>query len=472
MWYAFSTIKKEGTIAMTVRILNGGIRRAVCFIAPLFCLLFIAAPLLTLASNASGFVVSDDGHVICTVGDFEDPYGLLEEALCYFEDSLGVQPYIFISDAETVAAQARARFDTIAAESKSPCFLLPVCVSDGKYSIGACLVSEDARWIMDDYVLSVLERTFGEVSEEFSGSPSDASAEVLAEVFNRLTEETESALYDGKILCAVDGLVQTDGALKKAVTSFARSTGAAPYVYITDRIGEETAPEDWKVDSFVNALFAGLPPQEPSSFLLVLLWDGEGLAAKRCKVGEDAEWIMTGERCESLSFLLNSTFEAPQTQSFEDALASVFNALKNIFSEEEKRYGALANGETVVYYELGDGEDYENALSIYNSLNTYDTGFDFEDLLTFLPLLIVLPAALVIRFAKKSMEEDRRSAADARAIAAERAARNAEAAARQPSVQVYEPLRYPVTCPGCGATAYPNKDGTCQYCGRAITPKR
>lgn len=39
-----------------------------------------------------------------------------------------------------------------------------------------------------------------------------------------------------------------------------------------------------------------------------------------------------------------------------------------------------------------------------------------------------------------------------------------------PTEKPAAPIRtkYPVTCPGCGATAYPNDDGTCQYCGRAI----
>lgn len=29
-------------------------------------------------------------------------------------------------------------------------------------------------------------------------------------------------------------------------------------------------------------------------------------------------------------------------------------------------------------------------------------------------------------------------------------------------------IRFPVTCPSCRATAYPNEDGTCQYCGRKL----
>ncbi|MBR0537817.1 MAG: hypothetical protein IJK40_06675 [Clostridia bacterium] len=115
-------------------------------------------------------------------------------------------------------------------------------------------------------------------------------------------------------------------------------------------------------------------------------------------------------------------------------------------------------------YENDEGYEDDDAYWAIIDQKSYDSSDSFEEIAAGLVPFFIALLAIGIRVYKKMGEEktdNRKTPAKPLTVKTD--------AVKPPAVQQEDRrLHYPITCPGCNATAYPNKDGTCQYCGRAL----
>lgn len=248
--------------------------------------------------------------------------------------------------------------------------------------------------------------------------------------------------------------------LQAAVADFEAETGIRPFVYLTESIDGETDPDAEAPSAFCETQLSMLG--DAPAFVLTALWRDGGFVWARCIANEAAADRMDEDACRRLQAELTGITDEWMTPG--EIVADALWLQRSLLVESDETYhGYVGNGETGYYYVLGDeAGEAEAERFLQEQIYGRNDQEVIEDLFAFLPL-IFLPIAAVIAVIVKKEKADRQAAASRTPTAT-------PAAPVQPAN--YEPVRYPITCPGCAATAYPNEDGTCQYCGRALIPRR
>ena len=255
------------------------------------------------------------------------------------------------------------------------------------------------------------------------------------------------------IECRVEGfLLPENGAAKTAMETFYEETGVQPYLYVTDEY-------DFDYNEVLPRRYERLFGSDEGHYLVVLqvygadnfdLWD---------YAGTDAGDVLQGNAYSAISDTLYENMDT-LAENPDAALAKAFaEATKRVLAPEDNTvYTYYNNG---VYYDMDTGEEvYRDIIGDYSDSSDSDGAIAFIFPVIFAGAAIVMAA---VRKAKKQ-EEEQNKTPPVVYVQMPKAPEKKEPELRR--------AQFPITCPGCGATAYPNDDGTCQYCGRAIFDPR
>ena len=252
---------------------------------------------------------------------------------------------------------------------------------------------------------------------------------------------------------AGDFPLPADGAASSAMEAFYAETGVQPYLIVTDDY-------ELDADAYLSRRYERLFGGDEGHYLVLLqiyntdnfdLWD---------YAGTDADAVLQGNAYAALSDALYGNMEA-LAENPDAALAKAFAwAAKQVLSpEDDTVYTYYDNG---VYYDMDTGEEvYRDSFADDSSASDSDVAFAFIFPVIFSGIAIV---AVVVRKAKKQEEAQNKTPPVIYVQMPKAPEMKKDAGPRR--------AQFPITCPGCGATAYPNDDGTCQYCGRAIFDPR
>ncbi|MBQ7639172.1 MAG: hypothetical protein IJS90_09760 [Clostridia bacterium] len=271
-----------------------------------------------------------------------------------------------------------------------------------------------------------------------------------------LPEEYRTPI-DEYVECDIEGFLTSKYDVIDAMRDFYTTTGVQPYLIITDSVEDEREPSDEAVNAYLEKRYSELFGTNGGHLLTVLLV-------------RDEEYDVSGRFFSLAGEITSMVFDSNVD------INSSFNEILDEFGFEALRGQSLVDCLQCVYWNAPEAIMQHVEFTEYRTDDLYMYSSSSSGLSEVLPVLFavfMIPAALVIGVISriKKEERDEQDAKDAR----EEMDRRVNDAVRrklehQAQVKKEEPkkVRYPVTCPGCGATAFPNDDGTCQYCGRWI----
>ncbi len=323
--------------------------------------------------------------------------------------------------------------------------------------VGTCLPAVHAQTVPADH--------FGTEGEP----ETDAFTVTLAK--EPLGEEFCTAV-DTYIECAVDGVdLPADGKAANAMAGFYETTGVQPYLVITDTIKIDAKPE-WEDDPayyYLQDKYLRLFGMDEGHYLLVMLLKETGGFDVMSRAGNDAYAVMDDDAIQKTEDLFRSTCD----------LNDLDNTLTQVFMQAATDVMQYTNDEPYVTYEDGNGgyftADGEFIYDPERFLNDYSAD---DDVSYYMFGFLLFPLAIFVRILVKKAKEEKTASSRRRASSKTSSYNNGgngyhpNVAQAPPKEAAPKRANYPITCPGCGATAYPNDDGTCQYCGRAIFDPR
>ena len=288
-------------------------------------------------------------------------------------------------------------------------------------------------------------------------------------------KETVEAAYmldcEGELRCEQGAELSEPGYLCDEMTFFYDQTGVAPYVVIRRTVNGTASPTADEREAFADAraeeIFAGRDADTPA-LLLAALPDGEARTVYLYRYRPAADGEPAEEILKPLLGYLRETAPA-DFESPDELLAYAF---------QEASFAAWQPEE---YDEDFDAEAY-----FYEPYDTRSDTTETFGLFLFPSVIWIAVLTGAVIFARKrgagAKQNTRHPTAQQPVRPVQQPARPGErrpgdaayptarpaAPPKSAAPNDYDRCRYPITCPGCRATAYPNKDGTCQYCGRRL----
>ena len=241
-----------------------------------------------------------------------------------------------------------------------------------------------------------------------------------------------------------DGVEAPGAAAQDAMEYFFGQTGVQPRLLLKKDLNGTVSP-DWEdVDEFLFTAYEERFEDEGHLLVLMLTDGGDFPLFTEFYSGFDASDVMDAEGCEALRECLNRAAEAMPEATLTEILTEGF---RNAASEVMVAHIYVLDPDFLT--DTGP-----------------DNGEVFFYLLAF-PVIIGIAVAASVKKENDKKEAEWRAQSLQSEFARREDARTREIVREEISRQPVR-TRYPITCPGCGATAYPNEDGTCQYCGRTI----
>jgi|GEM_PF-3537677 len=270
---------------------------------------------------------------------------------------------------------------------------------------------------------------------------------------------------DEYIECDMDEVPVSKYDVIDAMRYFYDVTGVQPYMIITDTVNGSAQPSEDEIDAFLGENYTRLFDSDGGHLLtLAHISDSYDYMVRFYTVAGESTSMVFNQSV-SIDKVFNSYFDGYYGEILlEDEVGSdgfkevLTNILCDIF------YGSdFEVMQTVEYEEYREPNDYS-----YTSY-TSDNSELFTGVIVFLtiPVFIIIAVLSKKRQLEKEEAEEREARREMEYQINEKVRKEM---AEQEKKRKNEPkkVKFPITCPGCGATAYPNNDGTCQYCGRWI----
>lgn len=251
---------------------------------------------------------------------------------------------------------------------------------------------------------------------------------------------------------------EDENTITGALQYFYQTTGVQPYFILTEEVEGEADPSYDVVDGYLYDAYLSLFGEDEGHYILMMVLDPVGGSYTTWYIpGLDAESVIDGDGSDILLTYIDTNAEKDLSpaQAVSEAFRQTADDLIN----------GLDVTRTEVTRELVEDTD----------------GRDFTKMIGSAAILLVLlgasAAALIVIYGRAHKKK--------RTIAAQTDYRIGEdpfptQPAQPAQTQSYKPYPgdetpmnaagrpatdYPVVCPNCGANAYPDENGCCQYCG-------
>ena len=350
----------------------------------------------------------------------------------------------------------------------------PVYRSGGGYSrggrsAGGCLTGVAGAFIVPLLIVIALFLLVGGIltnkTDNVKIGPENFTGEVTSEVVwaDRLDESLCKPIKK-TVVTDMPDILPKEGvaAVKEAIAGFYDKSGVQPYFMLMNGIKGDIDPDYDTVNDYLYDTYVDTFGEDEGHIIILLLMDEDYNYSSWYIIGDDAMTITDDAACETILDLIDEY--APDSKDVADVVSRAFNeAADALMSTVEYHYydesGSEVNADDIVMDIVG-GEKY--ALGMMGVV----------------ALGVVLCVVLLVRALKKRSKSAANPAAGAAANPAANTAANAYKQVNpaqnvnngdsKPAQTKPPRANYPVTCPYCGATAYPKDDGTCEYCGSKI----
>ena len=237
--------------------------------------------------------------------------------------------------------------------------------------------------------------------------------------------------------------------VEEAIAAFYSSTGVQPYFLLLPDIGGDTSPGYDDVNDFLYEKYVNTFGSDEGHLIILMLLDDNDYYNTWYIIGDDAVTVTDESSCDVILTRIDEYFE--ESGDVGDVVARAFTvSADEIMSEVH-----------YLYYDADGNEISEND-AIYST--PIASGLSIG-----MVLLMFLGLAATVFFVVRALKKNKAAVAKP---GAQTAATPQYPQQQTPPVQQSPPQQtyqnQLVTCPHCGATAYPKADGTCDYCGSRI----
>ncbi len=233
--------------------------------------------------------------------------------------------------------------------------------------------------------------------------------------------------------------------LETALESFYGETGVQPYFMLLSGVNGSAHPDYDDVNDFLYNTYVDTFDTDEGHLIVLMLMENDVDYETWYIVGDDAVTVTGEAECDTLLTYIDTYAE--QTTDVADAVARAFTVTGPEIMTRVDYYYYDAEGNEISEEDVIYNTDSGNKVSIAAAL-IFLTG-------------IIVTAALTVRLIVKTVKKNKAPApVNAPYIPPQNVS-------PQPPTQNPAPNAM-VTCPYCGATAYPKSDGTCDYCGSKI----
>ena len=252
---------------------------------------------------------------------------------------------------------------------------------------------------------------------------------------------------------AIPGELDGSGEAKveKAIASFYSATGVQPYFILLRDIGGDTDPDYDRVNSYLYNKYVDTFNSDEGHIIILMLLDDDNYYKTWYIAGDDAVTVTDDASCDLILTRIDEYFE--NNTDVGEVVSKAFTvSAEEIMSEVH-----------YLYYDA-DGNQISEDEAIYST--------PFAGRLSAgMALLMFLGLAATVFFVIRAVKKKNTAAAQ-QPVQGNIAVQPAQQPVQQPAQQPAQPKptfkNEIVTCPHCGASAYPKADGTCDYCGSKI----
>ncbi|MBR3975274.1 MAG: TPM domain-containing protein [Clostridia bacterium] len=253
--------------------------------------------------------------------------------------------------------------------------------------------------------------------------------------------------------CTIEDAIteENEEVLISGLKDFYSQTGVQPYIIFTNDLDGDTSPDYDTVNTYLYDRYIELFGEDEGHFILLYIEDENREYELWYISGYDAESIMDDYACDIL--LDNAQEQLSYGGDYAKIFSTAFSAsAKEIMYREESYYTyeeiTQAGPDNVIIY-----DDANDIVSIPEKSTFSVTGI----------LLIVIGIAAVgaiifIIFKKNKKEKEDFARQEKRESVYKNAGKQYE----------YAKTDTLVTCPHCGATAYPDSNNNCSYCRKSV----
>lgn len=264
---------------------------------------------------------------------------------------------------------------------------------------------------------------FSKVPDKLSRSQCETLIECVEDETERLTFEDVSTIQD-------------------AIDYFYDKTGVQPYFVLLPELDSMIVPKYESVDNYLYDKYVELFPSDEGHFILLMITDGNKYSTWYI-IGDDAVRLASDSECEYLLDNIDKGFMDA------DDIAEVVS--ESIRSSADNIMMSTADELKSIWNAVRNDKDSERVQTLKTSLVVT---FIFGIPILFVVIIYISSAVRCIK-KKNSIKQTTKTPEQNEQVTLNNTSKSNN-------------TKYPVKCQYCGATAYPNDDGTCQYCGSII----
>lgn len=238
--------------------------------------------------------------------------------------------------------------------------------------------------------------------------------------------------------------------IEKALEIFYDATGVQPYFMLMSGIDGVSFPDYDTVNDYLYDKYVDTFGSDEGHLIVLMFMDGDMNYESWYITGDDAVEVVSYDDCETILTMIDDY--AADSTDVADVIADAFTAAPDqIMRTVEYHYYDDAGNEVLPGEIVQTNEDKLNGV----------LGLIFL-------AGIVVTVLLVVRYVIKKNKTVRRPVSSNNTAYQQVNAQQSTSSGSYQQPQKPQRANYPVTCPNCGATAYPKDDGTCEYCGSKI----
>ncbi len=238
--------------------------------------------------------------------------------------------------------------------------------------------------------------------------------------------------------------------IKQALQFFYSKTGVQPYFLLTSDIDGLQDPDEYEVSEFLTERYVTLFGEDEGHYILLMVLDAD--------MGEYTTWYIPGLNAETVIDADGSDILLSYIDSNASAGASLAKAVSDALISTAND---VIDGVVVTKYE-------DHGTFVYDKENK-----NFSQMFVSAAIILVIVGAAVAaviviygRMRKKQRSET--TEADYRAVDYTEVPPGEQTGAYRTYNQTGPKVDTLVVCPKCGANAYLDDNGCCQYCGAKV----
>lgn len=259
----------------------------------------------------------------------------------------------------------------------------------------------------------------------------------------------------------VDGVISESDEmnLTDALRYFYIETGVQPYFILTDAVNGDADPDYDTIDSYLYDTYVALFGEDEGHFILLMILDSDYYYETWYITGDDAYYVMDYDSADVLLTYIDDYAESS------DSVAEVIGKAFTVTADE------IMSDRVVDRYDWISDPDPEEILGYLDDsgfitkVRNFSIGVFF---FTLIVVIVLIVYAVYRKNKKKTNQTGNPGYGEVKYSEVKPKETPAPSVQSQTGNYSMPKNAFPVRCPNCGATAYPNENGTCQYCGSVI----